>query len=242
MDNNLKTFPNGPTGLFEPFDQVARDIVGSAAAGRDVLRSRIVPTSRARTSRQALAARHASTFTAIRRCEQTLRRMVDEPDDTVKRIVADIYERGGAAIPTDMAVRLAEPADTDEEDTDPAVVLHLLTAVGPWKLQNEWLTDPTGDPTDHIIEEATRTWGRVDPDTAAEALTAWGLRPEWQQQWLSTRKRLRTTPSEDLIVWNPAKYRYTYGLALLARPSTSDEIQQAIGCVALPTSAKTSFA
>ena len=204
MDKNLTTFPNGSIGLFEPFDQVARKTVGNAAAGRDVLRSRIVPPVRSRTPRPVLASRHGCAIAAINRCEDMFRRMIDEPDDAVSRIVADIYDSGGPAIPTDVVGRLS-PLPGDD-----AFALHLLATVGPWELQDGWLTDPNGDPTSRIIEWATRTRGRVDPDSSTEALTNWGVRPEWQQQWLTTRNRLRTAPSGDLIVWTPAKHRYTY--------------------------------
>ncbi len=229
MADKLKPFPDGPTGLFDVFDQAARRLAIPTAVGRDVLQHRIVPPPLARTDRRVLASRHGCTIAAVRRCEQTFRRMVAEPDEAVRSVAAEVHERGGPAIPADA---VADP------EGDPPTAVALLAAVGPWRLDGGWLTDPNGDPTPHVIDLATRSRGRVDPDTAAAALTRWGLRPEWQQRWLTTRPRLRTVPSGDLILWTPAEHRYTYALALLARPAKPETIQQTVGCTGHPVSAK----
>ena len=127
----------------------------------------------------------------------------------------------GVAIPMQMAETLLKaPRHTNDYRWI------LLNLAGPYVSEGNWLIlapAQTNDPTGTIMDQADEV-GRINEESAAHLLTAWGLREELHVKWLTRKGSIRWF-NDQLVKWGTSiPDRMAFALADLNRPSTIEEL------------------
>ena len=139
---------------------------------------------------------------------------------------ATIRRKVGTAIPTQLAETLLK---APQHTYDYRWIL--LNLAGPYVPEDDWLILASAqikDPTAAIMDQADEV-GRIDQESAAHQLTAWGLREDLHVRWLTRKDPIRWFNSQ-LVKWGTTiSDRMAFGLADLNRPATIEELASHTG-------------